>query len=276
MNNATSPVGLPNVSSVDSELDLVTSLQRGLEVIGILTETDSPTTLAEVARKAGTTRATARRLLITLEAEGYVASDGPTFWLRPRVMELGDIYLASLGLPRFAHPRLADLAATVHDTCSLTVLDGDSVVYVDRVKANRMMTANIAIGTRVPAFATSTGRILLADLGDDELADFLARVRTTPLTGRTETDPSVLADMIATARRDGYAIADQELDTSLRSIAAPVRGPDGHAMAAVNVSTHVTRTSLDQLRERVLPQLLETTAAINGDLAVHLDGEASA
>ncbi|MGW5382435.1 IclR family transcriptional regulator domain-containing protein [Nocardia sp. NPDC003963] len=246
--------------------ELVTSLLRGLEVLDILGSSQKPLTLAEVARAVDTTRATARRFLLTYEHMGYVATNGPTFWLRPKIMELGDIYLDSLGLTAVAHPWLAALAHEVRDTCSLTVLDGDSVVYVDRVKASRVLRVNIAVGTRLPAFATSTGRVLLADLDDERLQTFLSDLHAEPLTGRTRTDPAEIARMIAAARTDGYAIADQELDPVLRSVAAPVRGMDGRAVAAVNVSTHVTRTSLEQLRESILPRLLDTAAAISAAL----------
>lgn len=247
--------------------DSVRSLGRGLEVLGILSDSERPLSLAEIARLAATTRATARRLLLTLERIGYVATDGPTFWLRPKVMELGDAYLDGLGLPRLAHPHLAALAERVRDTCSLTVLDGDTVVYVDRVKAPRMMTVNIAIGTRLPAYAMSSGRVLLADLPANELAAFLDGLHAEKITGRTRTAPDELASVVSRARQDGYAITDQELDPALRSVAAPIRGPDGRAVGAVNVATHVTRTTLEQLRDEVLPELLATTRAIEADLA---------
>lgn len=246
---------------------MVTSLLRGLDVLGILSGSDQPLSLAEVARLGGTTRATARRLLLTLERIGYVATDGPTFWLRPKVMELGDAYLDCLGLPRIAHPHLASLAERVRDTCSLTVLDEDTVVYVDRVKASRTMTVNIAIGTRLPAYAMSSGRVLLADLPEDEFAAYLDGLRAEPITGHTRTAPTELASMVARARKDGYAIADQEIDPALRAVAAPVRGPDGRAVGAVNVATHVTRASLAQLHDEVLPELLATTHAIEAELA---------
>jgi IclR family pca regulon transcriptional regulator len=248
--------------------DIVASLLRGLDVLGILSAADQPLSLAEVARLGATTRATARRLLLTLERIGYVATDGPTFWLRPKVMELGDAYLDGLGLPRIAHPHLAALAERVRDTCSLTVLDGDTVVYVDRVKAPRMMTVNIAIGTRLPAYVMSSGRVLLADLPEDALAAFLDGLHAEPITGHTRTARAELAAMVAQARTDGYAIADQEIDPALRAVAAPVRGPDGRAVGAVNVATHVTRASLEQLRDEVLPELLATTRAIEADLAI--------
>jgi IclR family pca regulon transcriptional regulator len=254
---------------VDAETreETVTSLLRGIEVIRILSASDGRMSLAEVARLADTTRATARRLLLTLEQQGYVATDGPTFWLRPKVMELGDAYLDGLRLPEIAHPHLAALADRVRDTCSLTVLDGDTILYVDRVKASRMMTVNIAIGTRLPAYAMSSGRVLLADRSDEDLRGFLDSLEAEPITGRTRTTREDIAAAITRARKDGYAITDQELDPALRSIAAPVRGSDGHAVAAVNVAVHVTRTSLEQLRTEILPELLATTQAIEADLA---------
>lgn len=247
--------------------DVVSSFARGLEVLGILSGSEQPISLAEIARAADTTRATARRLLLTLERIGYVATDGPTFWLRPKVMELGDAYLDGLGLPRIAHPHLASLAERVRDTCSLTVLDGDTVVYVDRVKAPRMMTVNIAVGTRLPAYAMSSGRVLLAALPDPELEAFLRGLHAEPITGRTRTAREDVAALIKQARKDGYAITDQELDPVLRSVAVPVRGRDGRAVGAVNVATHVTRTSLEQLRDEVLPELLTATRSIEAELA---------
>ncbi|MFD7073284.1 IclR family transcriptional regulator C-terminal domain-containing protein [Nocardioides sp. NPDC057577] len=246
--------------------EIVGSLLRGLDVIGILSEAEQPLSLAEVATLADTSRATARRLLLTLERVGYVRTDGRTFQLRPKVMELGDAYLEGLGLPRL-HPHLTSLAERVRDTCSLTVLDGDTVVYVDRVKADRLMTVNIAVGTRMPAYAMSSGRVLLADLDPEALRDYLEHLHAEPLTGRTAVARDELARRIAQARKDGYVITDQEIDPTLRSIAAPVRGPDGRAIAAVNVATHVNRTSVEQLREEILPELLATTRAIEAELA---------
>lgn len=249
--------------------DIVASLARGLDVLALLSGAQDPLTLAEVARLADTTRATARRILLTLVRLGYVATDGPTFHLRPKVMELGDRYLECLRLPAIAHPHLTSLAERVRDTCSLTVLDGTDVVYVDRVKAARMLTVDIEVGTRLPAYALSSGRVLLAALDSDQLERYLAGLEAAPLTGRTITTPEEVARVIQRAREDGYAVADQELDPALRSIAAPVQGPGGAAVAAVNVSTHVTRTSVDQLRDEILPELLTAIRAIQVDLVEH-------
>ncbi|ALG86118.1 IclR family transcriptional regulator domain-containing protein [Gordonia phthalatica] len=246
--------------------DVVTSLARGIAVLRSLSVTDGPLTLAEVATRCNTTRATARRLLLTLEHLGYVASDGPTFWLRPRVMELGDAYLAGLGLPDLAHAHLERLADRVHDTTSLTVLDDDDIVYVDRVKASRVMTVNITVGTRFPAYIMSSGRVLLADLPVPELSRRVDAFPDEDLREHHSTRAEIQS-AIDHARTDGFAITDKELDPALRSIAAPVRDSSGRAVAAVNVATSATRTSVDQLRMEILPELLTTTAAISAALA---------
>lgn len=248
--------------------DRVTSLARGIKILRVLSEAGIPLSLAAVAERTDSTRATARRLLLSLQHVGYVATDGPTFWLRPQLMELGDLYLDRLGLPALARQHLALLAERVRDTCSLTILDGDTVVYVDRVKASRLMTVNIAVGTRLPAFIMSSGRVLLADLPPEELEDYLRTLTPGRVAGCTRSFPEEIKGIIERARVDGFAIADQELDPTLRSIAAPVYA-DGRAVAAVNISTPVGRTSSRQLREEVLPELLQTTRAIGAELAVN-------
>lgn len=260
-------------TDVDSRAsdDVVRSLERGLEVIEVMSRAQTSLTLADISRLCDTTRATARRLVLTLKELGYVAFDGYAYSLRPRVMDLGDAYLSGLGLPQVAHPHLARLAATVQDTCSLTVLDEFDVVYVDRVRASRLMTVNIDIGTRFPAYATSTGRILLAALPEESVEDYLSTLEAEPLTEMTTTSAPGLREEISRARREGFAIANQELDMGLRSVAAPVRASTGAVVAAVVVSTQVTRTPLDILRTQVVPQLLETATSIGTDFSALRD-----
>ena len=247
--------------------DVVRSLDRGLEVIEVMSRAQSSLTLADVSRLCGTSRATARRLVLTLKELGYVAFDGYAYSLRPRVMDFGDAYLSGLALPRIAHPHLARLAAKVQDTCSLTVLDEFDVVYVDRVRASRLLTFNIDIGTRFPAYATSTGRILLAALPEEIVEDYLSTHKAEPLTEMSTTSAKGLLEHISRARKAGFAIADQELDAGLRSVAAPVRDSSGDVVAAVVVSTQVTRTPLDILRSQVVPQILDTAKSISYDFS---------
>ncbi|WP_097184923.1 IclR family transcriptional regulator domain-containing protein [Blastococcus haudaquaticus] len=246
--------------------NFVQSLDRGLAVIRAFDAQHPRLPLSEVARKTGLTRAAARRFLLTLVQLGYVRVEGREFSLRPRVLELGYAYLSGLTLPEVAQPHLESLVGRVDESSSLSVLDGDDVVYVARVHTKRIMTVMITVGTRFPAHATSMGRVLLAGLPARELADYLARVQPAPLTSRTVTDRGRLGAMLEQVRDQGYALVDQELEEGLRSAAAPVRNREGAVVAAVNLSVSASRTSLRHLEDRFVPPLLETAAQISRDL----------
>lgn len=246
---------------------LVASLANSIDVLRVLSDAPHGLSNAEIATHTGTTRATARRLLLTLQELGYVRGDGSSFRLRPRVMEIGQRYLGGLGLPDIARPHLEELCTRVNDTCSLTILDGDSVVYVSRVKAKRMMSISIAVGTRLPAYRVSSGRTMLATLPTEELDTWISGARERFAADGADDVPADLEEVLRSVRSDGYALVDREFNPMLRSIAAPVLGTDGRAVAAVNVSVAVARTTTQQLRERVLPELLQTTSAISAALA---------
>ncbi|OZE96196.1 IclR family transcriptional regulator [Rhodococcoides fascians] len=246
--------------------DYVQSLARGLAVIRAFDAEHPRRTLTDVAKTTDLTRATARRFLLTLVELGYVRSDGSMFWLTPRVLELGYSYLSSLSLPDVAGPHLEALAEQVRESSSVSILDGDDVVYVARVPVSRIMTVAITIGTRFPAFATSMGRVLLAGLPRDKLDAYLHRVQLRPITGRTITDIPSLRAELDSVRAQGYCLVDQELEEGLRSIAAPVRDHSGVVVAAANVSTQAARHSADAVREHLLPALLRAAAAIETDL----------
>ena len=162
----------------------VQSLERGLAVIRAFGADDPELTLSDVARRTGLTRAAARRFLLTLCDLGYVRTDGKQFALTPRVLDLGYAFLSSLTLPEVAEPHLERLAAELRESSSVSVLDGDEIVYVGRVPTSRIMRVAINVGTRFPAYATSMGRVLLAGLGDDARAAYLARADIRPLTPR--------------------------------------------------------------------------------------------
>lgn len=246
--------------------DYVQSLARGLAVIRAFDALHPRRTLSDVAKATDLTRATARRFLLTLVELGYVRSDGSVFWLTPRVLELGYSYLSSLSLPEVAGPHLESLAERVRESSSVSILDGDDVVYVARVPVSRIMTVAITIGTRFPAFATSMGRVLLAGLEPDRLDEYLQRVQLNPLTGKTITDTQSLRAELDTVRAQGYCLVDQELEEGLRSVAAPIRDQGGNVVAAANVSTQAARHSTDAVRERLLPALLDAAAAIETDM----------
>ncbi|UQU62183.1 helix-turn-helix domain-containing protein [Couchioplanes caeruleus] len=256
------------MSDQPREPHYVQSLERGLAVIRAFDARHPELTLSEVARICDLTRAAARRFLLTLTDLGYVRTDGRLFSLTPRVLELGYSFLAGLSLPEVAEPHLERLVAEVHESSSMSVLDGDDVVYVARVPTRRIMTVAINVGTRFPAYATSMGRVLVANLPDDHVEAFLARVALEPLTRRTVTSAESLRTELKRVREQGYAIVDQELEEGLRSMAAPVHDRTGAVVAAVNVSVHASRTSVGLLRDTLLPRLLAATTAIDADLRV--------
>ena len=238
------------------------SLERGIAVIQVFSRERPALTLSEVARLTGITRATARRILLTLEDVGHVRCDGRLFSLTPRVLTLGWAYLSSLNLWETAQPMMEELAQTTNESCSAATLDLPDVVYVARMPTGRIMTISLGVGTRLPAHCTSMGRALLAGLPDAELDAFLADARLEPFTDRTITDRSRLRQAIESVREDGWALVDQELEIGLRSVAAPLRAV-GQTIAALNVAVAAPRVPLEELRRTILPALLETAALIS-------------
>jgi IclR family pca regulon transcriptional regulator len=248
--------------------NFVRSLERGLEVIQTLSTPGPGLTLTDVAERTGLSRAAARRFLITLERLGYVRMNGRMFVLAPRVLNLGYAYLSSLSLPEIAHPHLERLSAKVNESCSISVLDEDEIVYVARMPAAwRAMSLMIRVGTRLPAYATSMGRVLLAGLPPERFEEFLERVELASLTSNTITDKERLRAEVDRVRKQGFAIVDQEREQGLRSAAAPIGDATGQVVAAVNVSVLAGRTPLKVVRKELVPAVMETAAAITQDLA---------
>ncbi|MEA2288551.1 MAG: IclR family transcriptional regulator, pca regulon regulatory protein [Solirubrobacteraceae bacterium] len=246
--------------------DFVQSLERGLAVIRAFDAEHRELGLSDVARATGLTRAAARRFLLTLVELGYVHFDGSRFSLRPRVLELGFAYLSSLSLPEVAQPHMERLVARVDESSSISVLDDTDVVYVVRVPTRRIMSITLAVGTRLPAYATSMGRVLLAGLDPAELEERLSRIEPAPLTAATVTDTGALRRILDGVREDGFAVVDQELEQGLRSAAVPIRDASGTVVAALNVSVHASRATMEALRRDVLPPARETAAAIEAEL----------
>jgi IclR family pca regulon transcriptional regulator len=239
------------------------SLERGIAVIQVFSREHPALTLSEVARLTNITRATARRILLTLEKLGHVHSDGKLFSLTPRVLSLGWAYLASLDLPELAMPLMENLVERTKESCSMATLDPPDIVYVARVPTRRIMTVALGVGARLPAHATSMGRVLLAGLSDDELERFLDETQLERYTDNTITDPDRLREAVLEARVQGWALADQELELGLRSAAAPVTKAPCGTIAAINVSAAAQRVSIDEFRARFLPDLLDTARAIS-------------
>lgn len=248
------------------DVQLVQSLSRGLAVIRAFDGSRPRQTLAQVAEVTGLARATTRRFLHTLVAEGFARTDGSEFWLTPKTLELGFSYLSSLGLPAIAQPHLESLSRKINESCSVSVLDGANVVYVARAAANRIMSVNITIGTHFPAYATSMGRVLLAGLSERDLAAYLDAVQLAPITPLTVTDEAGLRAVLDDVRDADFCIVDQELEMGLRSVACPIRDGAGKVVAAVNVSSHVAARTKEQIVAQLLPELQATARAITRDL----------
>lgn len=245
----------------------VQSLVRGLSVIRTFNAERPRQTLVQVAEETGLARATARRFLHTLVGIGYAATDGNEFWLTPKILELGYSYMSGLGLPAIAQPRLEELSRNLQESSSMSVLDSDEVVYVNRVPIRRIMTVSITIGTRFPAYSTSMGRVLLAGLTEAELTDYFAAAELKALTPNALRTERELRAELSQVRTQGWAIVDQELEPGLRSLAAPIHSPNGKVVAAINISTQTAVHNLDELHQRFLPSLTETARQITADLA---------
>ncbi|MGW7073587.1 IclR family transcriptional regulator domain-containing protein [Streptomyces sp. NPDC054855] len=243
------------------------SLARGLAVLRALGRAHGDgLPLTAIAAATGLPRATARRCLHTLEQEGYAAHDGRLHRPLPRILELGYARLSGLGFADIAEPHLRQLTGRVHQSASVTVLDGTDILYVARAATVRVMSVYITLGTRFPAYATAMGRVLLAGLPEPDRARLLKADPPRPLTRRTVTDPAALHHILERAAADGHATADEELEEGLRSVAVPIKDAEGHVIAALNVAQHAGTAPLEETVEALLPALRGTAAAIEADL----------
>jgi len=245
----------------------VQSFARGLSVIRAFNADHPAQTLTDVAAATGLTRAGARRILLTLQTLGYVEAEGRLFRLTPKILDLGFAYLTSMPFWNLAEPVMEELSAEVHESCSAAVLDRTEIVYVLRVPTHKIMTINLSIGSRLPAYCTSMGRMLLSAL-DDEALD--ATLGATPLyahTSRTVTDKDELKKIIEQVRKQGWAIVDQELEGGLISISAPIRNRQGRVIAAMNISGNAQRTSAAQMVETFLDPLQQAAQRVSSMIA---------
>ena len=240
--------------------DLIAGLDKGLQVIEAFDDDQPRQTIAQVAARCSLTRAAARRYLLTLEHLGYASSDGKLFSLTPKVLRLGQSYMYSARLPRIVQPELNRLAYTLKEASSAGVLDGNDVLCVAALSVGRIVSASLQPGTRVPAYCTSNGRVLLSALGADEPEAWLARQTLHALTPHTHTHPQRLSAELARVRAQGYAQVDQELELGLRTIAVPLKNARGEVLAAINVSVNAAQVSMERLVEHCLPALLQTQA----------------
>ena len=245
----------------------VQSFARGLSIITCFSADNPVMTLSEIAERVNLSRAAARRFLLTLENLGYVSLDGRNFQLTAKVLDLGYGYLSSLSLPEIAQPHLEVLASKVHESASASVLDGTDIVYVARVPIRRIMSVKINIGTRMPAHATSMGRVLLAGLATPDLKAMISNLEILKYTHNTITSKSVLLQEINKVKAQGWSINDQELEYGLRSIAVPIFNKAEEIIASINISTTAQSNSLESMEAMFLPELKLTARKISDDLA---------
>jgi IclR family pca regulon transcriptional regulator len=254
-----SEAALPRAADLEQfsgDPNFMTSLARGLLVIQAFSQQSLHLSISQLSKRTGLSRASVRRCLHTLSKLGFAGSeDGRNFFLRARVLGLGHSYLSSAPLATTAQPVLEHLSDILHESCSIGLLDGVDIIYIARANVTRIMAIDLGVGTRLPAFCTSMGRVLLANLPAEEMETLLSRIEFTRYTERTITSVEKLRHVLQAARRDGYALIDQELELGLRSMAVPVQNRLGRVVAAINVGAHGQRVSVQDMQTRFLPYL---------------------
>jgi IclR family pca regulon transcriptional regulator len=254
---------LPDLDAYAGDPNFVLSLARGLRVIESFEGRTGGMTVAEVATAAEISRAAARRLLLTLQTLDYVESSRRIYTLKTRTLKLGFSYLSSTSMVAAAQPILEQITETLHESASMSVLDGDQIIYVARSVASRVMSVGLSVGSRLPAYCTSMGRVLLAACSEAELDDYLRHLKPERHTWKTVIGKALLRRAIVQARADGHSIVDGELEIGLRAVAVPVRTRNGRVAAAINVGAHALRVEQKDMVRRFLPVLKQQAAALS-------------
>ena len=237
------------------EGDIIQGLAKGLAVIEVFDAAHARLSITDVAELTGLERATARRCLLTLTSLGYASYDGKFFMLTPRVLRLGHSYLAATPLPGIIQPFLERLTAATGESASASVLDGTDILYIARASLRRVMSINLSPGTRLPAYCSSMGRVLLAAMPPAAARSLLERSERPANTPKTKTDLPALMDELAVVAKQGYAVIDEELELGLRSIAVPLLSARGETVAALNIGAQAARIGVDSMVAQYLPQM---------------------
>lgn len=241
----------------------MTSLARGLAVVKAFSDQRRAMTIAQLSHKTGISRAAVRRCLYTLKQLGYADSEANNFYLKPKILSLGYSYLSSTQLTISAQPTLNQVSRELNESCSLGVLEESEILCISRSQSSRVMSVAINTGSRLPAYCSSMGRVMLSMLSDDELSDYFSKIRLIAYTDRTVIAESELRDILASVKKNGYAIVEEELEIGLRSIAVPVRGASGMPVAALSVGAQAGRTNRSQLEQNFLPLLLNAASDLS-------------
>ena len=255
------------MSKTRGDPNFMTSLARGLEVIGGFSRQKRSMSIAELSRKTGIPRAAVRRCLYTLAELGYVGSeDGRNYSLRPKLLGLGHAYLSSTPLVVAAQPFLDRVSEAVNESCSLAILEGEEILYLARSVTSRIISVTLNVGSRLPAHCTSIGHVLLANLPPSELDAWLAKADLKPYTERTITSRAKLREQLEQVRAADYAIADRLMELAVRSIAVPVRNAAGTVVAGINVIVEAGRVSLRDMKSLYLPHLQNAARELGAQL----------
>lgn len=246
--------------------DFMTSLARGIEVIRAFSDTKTGVNMSAISERTGLSRAVARRCLYTLSEMGYVRRDLDGYYLEPKILSLSQTYFSSTSLPALAQEHLDHVKESTGESCSLAILDEHETVYITRSAARRIMAVSLGIGSRLPAYCTSLGRVLLAALPPAELDNYFGTIKRKAFTERTRTTQRDLKAIIDKTREQGFTIVDQELEIGLRSLAVPVRNHNGVVVAAMNVGVQASRVSLSDLKRQTLPVLLSASEKLRSQL----------
>jgi len=233
--------------------DFMQTLARGLHVIRAFGERRQPQTAAELARRAGLSRAVTQRCLYTLVALGYAEQHDRHYVLTPLILSLGHAYFASTPFVSLAQPVLEELSAAVDETCALAIMEGNEMMYLARSEVHRILATSLGLGSRLPAYCTAIGRIMLAQLTPVQLARYLEEVELKPYTEYTVVQRARLCAELEQVQRQDYAIGDQELELNVCAIGVPVRSASGKVVSAINVSLKTSRPQLDRLTHEILP-----------------------
>jgi IclR family transcriptional regulator, pca regulon regulatory protein len=256
-------LSIQSPSAVIGSKDLIAGLEKGLAVLALYTDRRSRLTIADAAREAGLSRAAARRVLLTLVHARYIATDGKFFTPTPRVLRLSQGYLEARSVPERVQPLLDTIMRQTGESSSAAILDGNEIVYVARSAARRIMSVGLGVGSRLPAHATSMGRVLLASLPLEEQEAFCRLAPFPRLTSRTIVDVEGIRRELNKIREKGYALVDEELELGLRSIAITIPESAGPPLVAVNISVAAAQMSALDMREKLLPVLLSTIKTMN-------------
>jgi len=247
---------VPRIPTADGDPNFMTSLARGLAVLQAFSQKGRQLSISQLSKLTGLSRASVRRCLYTLSKLGFAGSDDTgKFFLRPKVLALGYAYLSSMPLAAMAQPVLEHVSHILHESCSIATLDGTDIIYLARANVTRIMAIDLGVGSRLPAFCTSMGRVLLASLPSPQLEALLPRIEFRRHTDRTVSSPDKLRQVLQVVRSTGYAIVDQELELGLRSMAIPIQNPGGQVIAALNVGAHAQRISIVGMQTKFLPHL---------------------